>query len=181
VARRPDQREKCAAIVAAHYEKVYRFLAQLARDAAQAEDLTQETFAAAWQSLDTFEGRSSVGTWLHRIAYGKFIDARRAAARRAALSKRFAEDQPSQREHGPLELAEARDEVRRVHEALGRLEEAERTLLVLHYLQGLSYQEMTDILDEPSGTVKWRTSQALARLRDVLSVEAEHERSRAAH
>jgi len=180
VARRPDLQEQCAEIVAAHYENVYRFLAHLARDPAQAEDLTQETFAAAWQNLGAFEGRSSIGTWLHRIAYGKFIDARRAATRRALLLKRFGHGQAPQHERGPAELAEARDEAGRLHDVLGRLNEAERALLVLHYLQGLSYQEMTEVLGEPAGTVKWRTRQALARLRDLLSEEAEHERARAA-
>jgi RNA polymerase sigma-70 factor (ECF subfamily) len=166
--------------VADHYEKVYRFLAHMTRDAALAEDLTQETFAAAWRNLNAFQGRSSTGTWLHRIAYGKFIDARRAATRRGVLLKRFGEDQASTQQPGPLEVAEARDEAGRLHKALECLEEAERTLLVLHYLQGLSYQEMTEVLEEPSGTVKWRTSQALARLRDLLGVETEHERPRAA-
>ena len=57
---------------------VYRFLVHLTRDEPRAEDLTQETFAAAWRGIGSFAGRSGLGTWLHRIAYGKFIDARNA-------------------------------------------------------------------------------------------------------
>jgi DNA-directed RNA polymerase specialized sigma24 family protein len=43
---------------------------------------------------------------------------------------------------------------------------------VLHYLQGLSYREMAAVLDEPTGTVKWRTAEALSRLRALLGEEA---------
>jgi RNA polymerase sigma-70 factor (ECF subfamily) len=50
-----------------HYQAVYRFLVHLTRDVHQAEDLTQETFAAAWEKIDTFRGGASLATWLHRI------------------------------------------------------------------------------------------------------------------
>jgi RNA polymerase sigma factor (sigma-70 family) len=58
-----------------------------------------------------------------------------------------------------------------LYSALDELDSADRTLLVLHYLQGLSYREMALVLDEPSGTVKWRTSEALKCLRILLAEE----------
>ena len=73
---------------------------------------------------------------------------------------------------GPLEAVAADDEARRLYRALGDLQGPERTLLVLHYLQGLSYREMAAVLDEPTGTVKWRTAEALNRLRALLGEEA---------
>ena len=72
---RAGRRDACAELVRAHYQAVYRFLVHLTRDVHRAEDLTQETFAAAWEKRATFEGRSTPATWLHRIAYTKFIDA----------------------------------------------------------------------------------------------------------
>ena len=70
----------------------------------------------------------------------------------------------------------AAEEVRRLHVALDELETTDRTLLVLHYLQGLSYREMALVLDEPNGTVKWRTSEALKSLRILLAEEvSDHE------
>ena len=65
----------------------------------------------------------------------------------------------------------AGDEARRLYRALYRLGAPERTLLVLHYLQGLSYRAMASVLDEPTGTVKWRTAEALQRLRALLCDE----------
>ena len=71
----------------------------------------------------------------------------------------------------PLDTAMADDEARRLYRSLHRLDAPERTLLVLHYLQGLSYREMASVLDEPTGTVKWRTGEALNRLRGLLGDE----------
>ena len=156
-----------------HYQAIYRFLLHLARDAAEAEDLTQETFAAAWEKIAAFEGRSTLGTWLHRIAYGKFVDARRAGRRTAALAGQLRERGPAA-SPCPVEAAVQDDEAQRLHAALRRIDPADRVLLVLHYLQGLSYREMADVTGEPAGTVKWRTSLALGRMRNLLATEESH-------
>jgi RNA polymerase sigma-70 factor, ECF subfamily len=168
---RAGRREACVALVEGHYAAVYRFLLSLTRNVAQAEDLTQETFAAAWQNLAGFDGRSSAATWLHRIAYRKFIDGRRSAVRRAALTGRLAESAPRYDCANPLEALVADDEARWLAETVQRLEEPDRVVIVLHYSQGLSYREMAEVLGEPAGTVKWRTSAALERLRALLVAE----------
>jgi RNA polymerase sigma-70 factor, ECF subfamily len=161
--------EACAELVRGHYQKVYRFLLHLTRDVHAAEDLTQETFATAWQKLATFEGRAALATWLHRIAYTKFIDARRAEGRAAVLREGFLETPVSSAD--PIETMMADEEAQRLYQLLYGLDVSERTVLVLHYLQGLSYREMASVLDEPSGTIKWRTSEALNRLRILLTDE----------
>jgi RNA polymerase sigma-70 factor (ECF subfamily) len=159
-----------AELVRAHYRAVYRFLVHLTRDVHRAEDLTQETFAAAWEKIATFQGRAALATWLHRIAYTKFIDARRAEGRAAGLRERL--PAPSSAPADPSDALAADDEARRLYRALDAMDTAERTVLVLHYLQGLSYREMAAVLDEPTGTVKWRTAEALSRLRALLGEEA---------
>ena len=146
---------------------MYRFLVHLTGNVHEAEDLTQETFAVAWERFATFEGRANLGTWLHRIAYTKFIDSRRAAKRRG----RWEKSRPNGAATEPIDTVMADDETRRIHRALGELNPPERTLLVLHYLQGLSYREMASVLDEPTGTVKWRTTEALNQMRDLLTDE----------
>jgi len=71
----------------------------------------------------------------------------------------------------PLDTVMADDEAQHLYRALHGLGAPGRTLLVLHYLQGLSYREMATVLDEPTGTVKWRTGTALQRLRVILCDE----------
>ena len=167
---RAGRREACARLIHEHYPAIYRFLLHLARDAAEAEDLTQETFAAAWEKIAAFEGRSALCTWLHRIAYGKFVDARRAGRRSAALAERLRRREPAAAPC-PVEAAVRDDEARRLYAALQRVDAPDRVLLVLHYLQGLSYREMADVTGEPAGTLKWRTSLALDRMRTLLAAE----------
>jgi RNA polymerase sigma-70 factor (ECF subfamily) len=160
-------------LIRAHYQAVYRFLLHLTRDIPRAEDLTQETFVAAWEGIGKFQARSSLATWLHRIAYTKFIDSQRSERRAATLCERALTLASTPVD--PLETAMAADEARRLYRALDELDSADRTRLVLHYLQGLSYREMASVLDEPSGTVKWRTQEALKCMRRLLADEvSEH-------
>lgn len=159
-------RDACETFVRNHYAPIYRLLVRLCRDADQAEDLTQETFTAAWINIAKYAGASSLATWLHRIAYRKFLDWRRA--RRPLVIADSGVDEVASGGAGPVEAAVLDEESRVLRQAMDRLPPAERDALVLHYLQGLSYREMACVLDEPSGTVKWRTSLALNNLRDQL-------------
>ena len=166
---RAGQPGACAELVRDHYQAVYRFLVHLTRNVHEAEDLTQETFTTAWEGIAAFEGRATLSTWLHRIAYTKFIDAYRTERRaRGARERRLT---PEALSSDPLAGVIADDEARRLYEALYELGYSDRTVLALHYLQGLSYSEMASVLDEPAGTVKWRTSVALDRLRALLKDE----------
>jgi RNA polymerase sigma-70 factor (ECF subfamily) len=167
---RAGRPEACAELVCAHYQALYRFLVHLTRDVHLAEDLTQETFAAAWEKLATFQGRSTLATWLHRIAYTRFVDAQRAEQRATAARQRLEGSPVSSAD--PLAGLVADEESRRLYRALDALATPERTLLVLHYSQGLSYRDMAAVLEEPIGTLKWRTAEALNRLRSLLNEEA---------
>jgi len=164
-----DVRQPCRSTVHDHYPSVYRFLLHMTRDQAVAEDLTQETFTVAWQKKDTFEGRSTAGTWLYRIAYRKFID----YARKRQAEVRFTEKMKIQKKNGPsvqdpMDPLLADERSRQLYLAVQGLDEEERTLIVLHYLQGRSFGEMSEITDQPVGTIKWRVSRALSRLRDRM-------------
>jgi RNA polymerase sigma-70 factor (ECF subfamily) len=166
---RSGRLETYAEFVHDHYQSVYRFLLHMSGDVHCAEDLTQETFTTAWERIDTFHGRSTLATWVHRIAYTKFIDGHRTERRSATIRERHSSSLIAAND--PLETAMAVDDARRLHRALDELDSAELVVLVLHYFQGLSYREMAAVLDEPTGTVKWRTSEALNALRILLGEE----------
>jgi RNA polymerase sigma-70 factor, ECF subfamily len=168
---RAGRPEASAELVRTYYQTVYRLLARLTRDMHRAEDLTQETFITALHKIGGFEQRSSLATWLHRIAYSKFVDSQRTLQRAGALLDRVGNRQIQSVD--PLAAATADEEAKRLHQALDQLDVSDRGLLVLHYLQGLSYREMAVVLDEPTGTVKWRTHVALERLRELLPDEVE--------
>jgi len=83
-----------------HAGKVYGLCLRMTRDTALAEDCTQETFVNAWRALDRFETRSSLGTWLHRIAVNVALGKRRKATPVIASESVEVEDRPS-RPSGP--------------------------------------------------------------------------------
>lgn len=151
-ALRDGRREAYVSVIDAHYRSVYRFLLFLGRDAHLAEDLTQEVFASAWRAIGGFRGNSSIRTWLHRIAYHAFVDARRrsnrdkTAASRAGYDDGVAED--------PLAGIVADEHLTHVARALQDLDFEDRTVLLLHYADGLSYREMAQTLGRPDGTLK---------------------------
>lgn len=157
-------------IICEHYRSIYRFAVYLSGDASLAEDLTQETFASAWANISRYKGRASLGTWLHRIAYHKFIDWQRRCERRAGLTAGLKEGGSDARTSpNPLHQLSKDEHVHLLYEAMHRLDSSEYIAIVLHYVQGFSFREMAGVLDEPAGTIKWRTSQALKRLRALLT------------
>jgi RNA polymerase sigma-70 factor (ECF subfamily) len=145
-------------------------LLYLAADTSLAEELTQETFASAWADLGGYRRRASLGTWLRRIAYRKFIDSRRGLKRDAALLAKLTEGRQNERQTSdPLSRVAADEHSRLLYEAILALGSSERAVIVLHYIQGLSFRQMAKVLAEPVGTVKWRTSRALRKLKAYLT------------
>ena len=165
--------EACVELIGRFHAPIYRLLAHLCRDAHLAEDLTQETFLAAWAKIGGFNVASSLNTWLHTIAYRKFIDAHRRHERTVTTKGDASIDRAQSKTPDPYESALASDENRRLYRALDRLKPAERDVVVLHYLQGLSYEDMAAVVEQPTGTVKWRTRQALEHLRTALESKSE--------
>ncbi len=167
-ALRERRREAYEGVIDAHYASVYRFLLFLARDANLAEDLTQEVFASAWDAIDNFRGDSSVKTWLHRIAYHSFVDVQRRRERDRSLAAELSQGEPDVAAD-PLSQVMADEHLGRIYQALENLDVNERAVLLLHYLDGLSYREMARVLGQPDGTVKWMTNRALEKLRTGLA------------
>ena len=160
--------EACVELIRQYHAPIYRLLLHLSRDAHIAEDLAQETFLAAWAKIGGFNAASSLNTWLHAIAYRKFLDARRRNERTVTTRGDTSIEQVHANTPNPQDSALANDENRRLYRALDCLKPAERDVVVLHYLQGLSYEELAAVLGQPTGTVKWRTRQALESLRSEL-------------
>jgi RNA polymerase sigma-70 factor (ECF subfamily) len=146
-----------AGFVRATQAEVWRFTAALV-DPGAADDLTQETFLRAFKALGSFEGRSSVRTWLLGIARRTCADHLRSVVRRRRLDARLAAQawtdvpvpDPAQR----LTTADL----------LSRLSDERRTAFVLTQVLGLSYAEAAQVEDVPVGTIRSR----VARARDEL-------------
>lgn len=134
-----------------------------------AEDLVQEAFAGAWQSLDTLSDRSRARSWLMQILRHRWLHWRRARAARPA-------------EAGGLDLVEARhvppeppagNEVSQdLQVALDELDERFREPFLMVFLQGMTCREVAEELAIPLGTVLSRIHRARLALRDLVSRQA---------
>lgn len=143
-------------------ERIYRVLLKITRDPDRAFDLAQETYLKAFTKIGQFDGRSSLATWLYRIAVNEALH----AARRSAVAESASEalGAPETMNSAVDPSATRLD----VAEALARLPEADRAILVLRYQEGLDYAAIAQITGLVDGTIASRLNRARQRLRDFL-------------
>ena len=156
-----------AGLIRAHQETAFRLAYVITGNAAEAEDAAQEAVVKAWRALGRFRKDEPFRPWLLRIVANEARNRRRAAGRRARLAAAAAAHSSGDAAPSPEELTVASDESRRLLDALNRLPESARLVLVCRYLLGLSEQETAAALRIRPGTVKSRTSRALDQLREL--------------
>jgi RNA polymerase sigma-70 factor (ECF subfamily) len=148
-----------------HAGRVYGLCLRMTRDAQLAEDCTQDTFINAWRALPKFETRSSLSTWLHRIAVNVSL-----AKRRKSTPVEPAPQDDEGEALGEFTL-ETPVEVHEIETAIGDLPEGARDALVLHALYGYSHVEAAQMLGIAEGTCKAQLHRARKLLRERLDVE----------
>jgi RNA polymerase sigma-70 factor, ECF subfamily len=148
-----------------HAGRVYGLCLRMTRDAQLAEDCTQDTFINAWRALPKFETRSSLGTWLHRIAVNVSLARRRKTPPVEPLAEEAEDGMPEEWTlETPLEVEE-------IETAIGDLPDGARDALVLHALYGYSHGEAARMLGIAEGTCKAQLHRARKLLRERLAVE----------
>ncbi len=159
-----------------HQRRIYRLGLGLTGNHHDAEDLTQQTFLKAYQSMNGFRGDANLGSWLHRIAVNTYIDRQRGAANAARRNQKSLDHDdhvsaPVDRDpvRNPEKWAESTAIQRHIFRALRRLSSQERTVFVLRHYQQLKLREIASVLDMPVGTVKAALFRAVRRLREELS------------
>lgn len=156
-------------VVTNHSAKVYRLAFRLTGNRYDAEDLTQEVFVRVFRSLDNFKPGTLDG-WLHRITTNLFLD--QARRKNRIRFDGFAEDAESRlpgREPGPERSFEYNNLDVDVQAALEELPPDFRAAVVLCDLEGLSYDEVAEVLDVKLGTVRSRIHRGRTMLREKLA------------
>jgi len=166
--------EAFAEVYREYESTVYNLALRMAGNPFDAADLTQEAFLRVHRHLGKFRGRSSLKTWIFRVA----LNHCRSRLGRRRLPTQSLEPLPGELapqipdpRRGPEERALARDEGRRVAAALGRIPVQFREAVVLRDLQDLSYEEIAAVLGVRIGTVRSRIARGRQRLREVLEEE----------
>jgi RNA polymerase sigma-70 factor (ECF subfamily) len=164
-----------ARLVELHEGMVFNLAARLLGDPEEARDAAQEVFLQVYRMLGRFEGRSSLKTWIYRIAVNQCHNRRRFWHRRHRDREQAFDEGLSARDAvsaasgpSPYEEALRRERARRVQQALLQLSFEHRSVLVLRDVEGLTCEEVAGALGVPEGTVKSRLSRARDAMRARL-------------
>jgi RNA polymerase sigma-70 factor, ECF subfamily len=173
-------------LVAKYQRRLARLISRFVRDTAEVEDVTQEAFIKAYRALPTFRGESAFYTWLYRIGINTAKNYLLALKRRAPTSTSFdAEEAEGFEDAGLLhEVSTPENELMSkqvvdvVNSSLQQLPDDLRTALTLREIEGLSYEEIADVMNCPIGTVRsriFRAREAIAEnLRPLLGTSKDN-------
>jgi RNA polymerase sigma-70 factor (ECF subfamily) len=160
--------------------RLYRLARSMLRDAAEAEDALQDAYLAAYQSIGSFRGDASLGTWLSRVVANQCLARIRKQARRDNIVPIVSAGGDPDEEGEPMAIdpietpdrALVRAELRAVLERkLDELPEAFRTVFVLRCVEELTVEETAQTLNIPEATVRSRHFRARSLLREALAQE----------
>ena len=162
-------------LVAKYQRKLARLIGRLVRDPAEVEDVAQEAFIKAYRALPQFRGESAFYTWLYRIGVNSAKNFLMNQGRRAPTStekdaeeaETFEEAEQLRDNNTPESILMSRQVAQTVNGAMARLPEELRTAITLREIEGMSYDEIADVMNCPIGTVRSR----IFRAREAIAAE----------
>lgn len=175
-------REAFGLLVSKYQRKLLRLVMRLVRDPAEAEDVTQEAFIKAYRALPNFRGESAFYTWLYRIGVNTAKNWLVAQGRRMPTMSEVVDDDTDGIEEGvllrddatPDRVLMSRQIGETVNAAMEALPDDLRSAISLREIDGLSYEEIAQVMDCPIGTVRsriFRAREAIsARLKPLLDI-----------
>lgn len=158
--------EAFSMLVERYYDHYVRFATHLVGNREDAEEVVQDTFLRAYRALGRYEERERFGAWMLRILVNRARTVSAMGRRREKLfPEQIDESLPEAAEAHPAERAALREEVSR---ALAQLGSDQREAFLLHYVEGLSYEEMAAITGSGISALKMRVKRSCERLREIL-------------
>jgi RNA polymerase sigma-70 factor (ECF subfamily) len=143
---------------------LFNFSFRLTGDRAASEDLVQEVFFRILRFRHTFQEDSSFVTWMYRIARNARIDGYRKSKREVGLEP---DEEIPARQPSVAQNLEAEQETALLRQALAKLPEEKRELLILTRFQGMKYDQIAELYGVQAGTLKTRVFRALGELREI--------------
>ncbi len=167
-------------LVEKYQRKLGRLLSRFIRDPAEVEDVAQESFIKAYRALPSFRGESAFYTWLYRIGINTAKNFLVSQGRRAPTTTEFDSEEAEGFEaadqlrdiNTPENMLMSKQVAEAVNKVMDTLPEELKTAITLREIEGLSYEEIADMMDCPIGTVRsriFRAREAIAeKLRPML-------------
>lgn len=158
-------------LVLKYQDRLYTALAHVVGCAEEARDVAQDAFVQAFVKLESFQRQSSFYTWLYRIAFNAAVSRSRRRRPKDSLDERresIGHEPIDPREDGPTTSIERSERVEQVRSALALLPHDYRVVIVLREIDGCDYDQISEILDVPVGTVRSRLHRARLQLKEQL-------------
>lgn len=163
-------------LVTKYQRKLTRLLSQFVRDPAEVEDVAQETFIKAYRALPSFRGDSAFYTWLYRIGINTAKNYLVSQNRKAPMlqgvdsedAENFEEGSVLREMHTPESELMSKQVAQTVNQTLEELPEELRTAIMLREIEGLSYEDIANMMNCPIGTVRSRIFRAREAISDQL-------------
>ncbi len=169
---RKDPHQQFELLLRPHLKQMYRLGYRLTGNREDAEDLVQDVLLKLFPKLEEMKVIERLSPWLSRVLYRQFVDKYRQQQRQALdlVDDDIEEEQLAERvtNTGPEVMASSELTLGILSQAIDRLNEDQRQLILLHDVEGYSLPELQDLLDVPLGTLKSRLSRARGQLRESI-------------
>jgi RNA polymerase sigma-70 factor (ECF subfamily) len=156
-----------------HAGALLRYVERLTGERDAAEDILQETFLRIFERRGRYLGRGRFRSWLFTVATRQARDRARTARRRGELTGAFAGELAPRPDGDPLQRVRRLEILREIESALADLPPAYAATFQLRICESFSYREISEMLDEPEGTLRSRVHHALRRVRAALEARGE--------
>jgi RNA polymerase sigma-70 factor, ECF subfamily len=158
-------------IVKQHLKSVYNYAYRMTKNQNEAEDITQEVFVKVWKNLNKFDKEKNLKTWLFAITRNTAIDYLRKRKNILFSEKEeFFEENISDIESLPDEIFIKKELVKEVEEALAKIRPDWREVILLHYTENMTFEEISEVVGKPLNTVKSHHLRALHQIRSLLRI-----------
>jgi RNA polymerase sigma-70 factor (ECF subfamily) len=163
-------REAYQELLKRYASRLHHFALRLTRNAAEAEDIVQETFMRVWVHAADYDPKARATTWLHRIAHNLAVDRLRARGRLVELEE---DAEPVSASRSPAVLVDSKRQAEALHRALDALPERQATAIVLVHLHGLSGKEAAEVMGIGAEAVESLLARGRRALKSELGLAAE--------
>jgi RNA polymerase sigma factor (sigma-70 family) len=162
-------------LVETHQKRVFNTVLAIVQNFEEAEDVAQEVFIEVYQSVHKFRGDSKISTWLYRIATTKALEEirkKKAQKRFAFFTNLFSENnevlhEPIEFEH-PGVVLEKKEKSKQLFKAINQLPDSQKIAYTLCYIEGLNYQEITEVMEVSLSSVESLLFRAKTNLKKSL-------------
>lgn len=161
-------------LIAKYEKRVFSLIYNMLKNDNDIEDIAQEVFVKVYRNIDKFHGNSSLYTWIYRITTNLCLDYIKKQKSVIYIDEKLQLDDgevelqlPSE-EKLQDELYEEKELKQKLEKAIAKLQDKQRIMIVLRDIKGLSYEEISEILEMKLGTVKSQINRARLKLKEIL-------------